>query len=72
MTAPTTDPNAAPLTLREHEVVRWISEGKSNRDVAKLLGISLRTVEKHVENIMRKLRVENRTAAVMAWIQSQR
>tara|TARA_R110002049_G_scaffold199259_1_gene369290 strand:- start:181 stop:342 length:162 start_codon:yes stop_codon:yes gene_type:complete len=48
-------------------VVRWISEGKSNRDVADLLRISPRTVEKHMENILRKLGVENRTAAVMAW-----
>ncbi len=55
------------LTRREHEVVRWISEGKSNRDVADLLRISPRTVEKHMENILRKLGVENRTAAVMAW-----
>tara|TARA_R110002049_G_scaffold199259_1_gene369291 strand:- start:531 stop:761 length:231 start_codon:yes stop_codon:yes gene_type:complete len=60
-------PTSEPLTPREHEVLRWIAEGKGNRDIADVLGISLRTVEKHIENVLRKMGVENRTAAVMAW-----
>ena len=56
------------LTRREHEIVGWIAEGKSNRDVAGLLGISLRTVEKHMENILKKMGTDNRTAAVLTWV----
>ena len=65
-------PTSEALTPREHEVLRWIAEGKGNREVAKVLGISLRTVEKHMENILRKFDVDNRTAAVMAWSRGKR
>jgi DNA-binding NarL/FixJ family response regulator len=51
------------LTTREAEVLRWIAEGKSNRDVASILDVSPRTVNKHLEQIFTKLGVENRTAA---------
>ena len=68
MTLPSTGPNLASLTRREHDVLRWIAEGKSNRDVGELLGISLRTVEKHMENILKKLGADNRTAAVLTWV----
>jgi DNA-binding CsgD family transcriptional regulator len=51
------------LTPREAEVLRWISEGKSNHDIGVILGASVRTIDKHVENIFSKLHVENRTAA---------
>ena len=40
----------APLTPRQAEVLGWIAAGKRNREIAKLLGCSMRTVEKHVEN----------------------
>ena len=53
------------LTGREREVVRWLAAGKSNRQIAVILGISPRTVQKHLERTFRKLGVENRTAAVM-------
>ena len=52
------------LTLREAEVLYWLKEGKSNWDIAAILGNAEKTVGKHLENIFRKLRVENRTAAV--------
>jgi len=52
-----------PLTLREAEVLLWISQGKSNRDIAQILGLSPRTINKHLEQIFTKLGVENRTAA---------
>lgn len=51
------------LTARESEVLLWISRGKSNRDVAEILSLSPRTVNKHLEQIYSKLGVENRTAA---------
>jgi DNA-binding NarL/FixJ family response regulator len=51
------------LTSREGEVLTWLSKGKSNRDIAQILGLSPRTVDKHLEQIYAKLGVENRTAA---------
>ncbi len=51
------------LTGREIEVISWIVKGKSNRDAADILGLSTRTVDKHLEQIFAKLGVENRTAA---------
>ena len=53
------------LTLRETEVLSWIAKGKTNQDIAEILSLSLRTVKKHIENIFKKLGVENRTAAVL-------
>jgi DNA-binding CsgD family transcriptional regulator len=55
----------APLTPREREVLDWVAAGKTNRDIATILGASPRTVEKHLERIYEKLGVETRTAAVM-------
>jgi DNA-binding NarL/FixJ family response regulator len=52
------------LTRREGEVLSWLSKGKTNRDIAQILGLSPRTVDKHLEQIYAKLGVENRTAAV--------
>lgn len=55
------------LTAREAEVLLWIARGKSNRDIAEVLSLSPRTVNKHLEQIYTKLGVENRaTAAVKA------
>ena len=51
------------LTMREGEVLAWLSKGKTNRDIAQILGLSPRTVDKHLEQIYAKLGVENRTAA---------
>lgn len=53
------------LTGREREVMVWLAAGKTNRDIAALLGCSHRTVQKHLEHIYPKLGVETRTAAVM-------
>jgi len=52
------------LTLREAEVLYWVSEGKSNADIGLLLGASPRTIEKHLENIFAKLGLENRASAM--------
>jgi len=55
------------LTQREAEVLVWIARGKSNRDIGDILGLSPRTVNKHLEQIYVKLGVENRaSAAVLA------
>jgi DNA-binding response OmpR family regulator/DNA-binding CsgD family transcriptional regulator len=51
------------LTTREAEVLIWIARGKSNRDISDILGISRRTVNKHLEQIFTKLGVENRASA---------
>src|SRR3954468_5949528 len=51
------------LTMREGEVLSWLSKGKTNRDIAQILGLSPRTVDKHLEQVYAKLGVENRTAA---------
>ncbi|MEP7213217.1 MAG: helix-turn-helix transcriptional regulator [Acidobacteriota bacterium] len=53
------------LTRREAEILFWISKGKTDSDVAAICSISVRTVQKHVENVFVKLGVETRTAAVM-------
>ncbi len=55
----------AQLTAREREVLPWVAAGKSDRQVAAILGVSVRTVQKHLENAYVKLGVENRTAAAM-------
>jgi DNA-binding NarL/FixJ family response regulator len=51
------------LTTREAEVLVWLGRGKSNRDIAEILVLSPRTVNKHLELIYAKLGVENRAAA---------
>lgn len=53
------------LTVRESEVLLWIAKGKSNRDIADILGLSSRTVNKHLEQIYVKLGVENRASAAV-------
>lgn len=51
------------LTRREAEVLVWVVEGKTNLEIATILTMSPRTVQKHVEHVMAKLGVETRTAA---------
>jgi DNA-binding response OmpR family regulator/DNA-binding CsgD family transcriptional regulator len=54
---------SAQLTARETEVLSWLAKGKTNRDIAEILGMSPRTVNKHLEHIFEKLGVETRAAA---------
>jgi DNA-binding NarL/FixJ family response regulator len=54
---------ALKITVREADVLLWISRGKSNRDISEILNISARTVNKHLEQVFTKLGVENRAAA---------
>lgn len=61
--------NALHVTHREAQVLVWIAHGKTNREIAQILELSPRTVNKHLEQIFRKLGVENRTAAAAMVIQ---
>lgn len=60
------DQPAPALTEREREIVHWLQEGKRNSEIGIILGISARTVGKHLEHLFTKLGVDNRTAAVRA------
>jgi len=51
------------LTPRESEVLHWVREGKTNKDIGTILRSSSRTVGKHLERVFAKLGVETRTAA---------
>lgn len=56
---------ALPVTPREREVLSWLAAGKTDRDIGEILGMSPRTVQKHLQHIYEKLGVETRTAAVV-------
>ncbi|MDP3073887.1 MAG: helix-turn-helix transcriptional regulator [Opitutaceae bacterium] len=56
----------AGFTPRESEILHWLREGKRNIEIGTILGLSPRTVGKHVEHILEKLGVETRTAAARA------
>ena len=53
------------LTEREAEVLLWVAQGKSNGDVAIILGMAEKTVKKHMSHIFEKLGVEGRNAATL-------
>lgn len=53
------------LTPRESEVLAWVAKGKTNADIGTILGLSDRTVQKHLEHIYQKLGVESRTTATV-------
>ena len=54
------------LTLRESEVMSWVYEGKSNPEIAQILGIATHTANRHIEHIFKKLDVDNRHKAIKA------
>ena len=60
------------LTPREAEVLFWISRGKSNHDIGVILGAKTATIRKHVEHILGKVYVENRTAAAVVALETYR
>ncbi|MDA1049340.1 MAG: response regulator transcription factor [Planctomycetota bacterium] len=59
------DDDGIPLTNRELQVLRHVSLGLSNREIGQSLGISIETVKEHVQNILRKLDVNDRTQAAV-------
>ena len=56
----------ASLTPREKDVLAYVSVGKTNREIAVALNISLSTVKSHLHSIYMKLSVSNRTEAALA------
>ncbi len=59
-----TAPMARDLTPREREILTYIAEGFTNREIAETLVISIKTVDRHRENIMHKLNLHNRVELV--------
>ena len=55
----------APLTRRESEVLRQLAHGLTNKEIAQALGISYETVKEHVQHILRKVGVTDRTQAAV-------
>ncbi len=58
-------PDHIGLTSREHEVFQWLAMGKSNPEIAGILGIATGTAKIHVQRILEKLEVDNRTEATL-------
>jgi len=56
------------LTRRENEVLGWVAAGKPDRDIAEILDVSPKTVGKHIERILAKLGVDNRTSATSLYL----
>lgn len=60
------------LSARETEVLGWVAQGKSNPEIGTILGISPRTVQKHLERVYGRLGVENRHAAMTVALETIR
>jgi DNA-binding NarL/FixJ family response regulator len=69
--APPAMPRSRMLTAREREVLKLLAEGRTVRSVARMLGLSNKTVDAHKFNLMRKLGVHNKTELVLWAIQQQ-
>lgn len=52
------------ITRREAQILYWITEGKSGKEIASGLHLSTHTVQKHIKNIYRKLDVHNKIEAI--------
>ncbi len=66
----------APLTSRETQVLNYIADGNSNKQIASILQISEQTIKNHVSNILRKLNANDRAHAVVlairhGWISAE-
>lgn len=59
------------LTRRENEILGWIARGKSNPEIATILGLSVRTVYKHVEHLFAKMGVETRAQAMVRALETR-
>ena len=57
------------LSGREREILQHLIEGEENKKIGQLLGITVNTVEKHLENIYKKLGVNSRTEAIHWWVE---
>ena len=56
-------PAPCSLSSREAQVLQWVSQGKTNKEIGVILEVSPRTVQKHLEHIYQKMGVESRTGA---------
>jgi DNA-binding NarL/FixJ family response regulator len=63
-------PRPSALSRREREVAKLVARGLTNRRIAKELVLSERTVENHVSNILKKLKLSSRSE-VAAWVEAQ-
>jgi two-component system, NarL family, response regulator DegU len=61
---------AAPLTKRETQILTYVAEGNSNKEIARILAISEQTIKNHVSAILRKLNVNDRAHAVALALRS--
>ena len=59
------NPNTDHLTKREVQILTHLALGLSNREISRTLGISLETVKEHVQNVLRKLKANDRTEAAV-------
>ncbi len=64
-----TQPSPESLTPRETEILRWVGQGASNRQIAEALTLSEGTVRTHVHNILQKLGLKNRYQAILLYLQ---
>lgn len=60
----------APLTRRENEVLRFLAQGRTNKQIAESLAISYETVKEHVQHVLRKIGVNDRTQAAIWAVRS--
>ena len=59
------------LTPRELDVLKWVVKGKTNQEIGMELGISQKTVEKHLESVFAKLKVTSRVEAAVLAVQEK-
>ena len=64
-------PLDVPLTVREYEVLTGMCDGKTNRRIAEDLNISYETVKEHVQHLLRKIGVADRTQAAVWAVRNQ-
>jgi DNA-binding NarL/FixJ family response regulator len=59
------------LTPRELDVLKWVVKGRTNQEIGLELGISQKTVEKHLESVFAKLKVTSRVEAAVLAVQEK-
>ncbi len=59
-----------PITKRESEVLMWVAQGKTNKEIGEALSLSPRTINKHLEQLYQKIHVDNRASATSIAIQT--
>jgi LuxR family transcriptional regulator, quorum-sensing system regulator SolR len=59
------------LTKRELDILKWVKDGKSNPEIAEITSLSVKTIEYHIGNVLKKLGATNRTTAVVIAIQKR-